>query len=423
VEFDLYYAGVFLLDETGEWAVLRAGRGKAGDALIASGYKVRVGGPSPVGEATARRAAIVSRRMDEQPPYAANPHLPDARAQVALPLVMGNTLLGALTVQSVEETAFSADDVTTLQMMADQLAIAINNTQLVKDLDVAHDELMRTKTFQVIATATGEAIHWVGNKAAPIPASVKRVTEDVVRYLVMAHALVEQAPPELRENKFAQLLADAAQEIDRRKLLEPLKNELEAQSLDRLRKTLSIESIFEDLTIIENSGRSILNIKEDLIGPARQRKLEPVSLPDLLQETVASMGIPAGVVRALYAKDLLPVRADKVQLGRVFTNLVKNAMEAMHKTEDKKLFIWARMADEPGFAVVEVNDNGSGISPDQIDKIWMAFYTTKGDRGGTGLGLPACAQIVGQLGGKIMVESEVGVGTTFSVFLPTVQEN
>jgi signal transduction histidine kinase len=115
------------------------------------------------------------------------------------------------------------------------------------------------------------------------------------------------------------------------------------------------------------------------------------------------------------------VRADRHQLGRVFVNLIKNALEAMEEVESKKLFVWARMADEPGFVVVDLIDNGIGIPPDQVDKIWMAFYTTKGDRGGTGLGLPACAQIVSQLDGKITLESEVGLGTTFSVFLPAVE--
>jgi signal transduction histidine kinase len=88
---------------------------------------------------------------------------------------------------------------------------------------------------------------------------------------------------------------------------------------------------------------------------------------------------------------------------------------------DKKLFVWARRADEPGYVVVDVIDSGVGIPPEDIDKIWMAFYTTKGERGGTGLGLPACAQIVGQLDGKITLESEVGLGTTFSVFLPAME--
>jgi two-component system cell cycle sensor histidine kinase/response regulator CckA len=130
------------------------------------------------------------------------------------------------------------------------------------------------------------------------------------------------------------------------------------------------------------------------------------------------MGSPREVVRLLFGDDLQPVRADPSQLDRVFINLIKNAMEAMYQTENKRLFIWGRAADTPGFVVVDVTDNGPGIPPDIIDKIWMAFYTTKGDRGGTGLGLAACAQIVGQLGGKIAVESDVGLGTTFSVLLP-----
>jgi signal transduction histidine kinase len=201
-----------------------------------------------------------------------------------------------------------------------------------------------------------------------------------------------------------------------------IKKDLGAQSLKRLQKALSVESVFEDLEIIENSARAILNIKEDFIGPARQLQDEIVHLPDLLDETIHAMVIPDEFVRTLYANDLLPVRADRAQLGRVFTNLVKNAMEAMEEVEDKRLFVWARLADEPGFVVVDVIDNGAGVPPDQIDKIWMAFYTTKGDRGGTGLGLPACAQVVGQLGGRILLESEEGEGTTFSVFLPTAVE-
>jgi signal transduction histidine kinase len=107
----------------------------------------------------------------------------------------------------------------------------------------------------------------------------------------------------------------------------------------------------------------------------------------------------------------------------VFINLIKNAWEAMEEVDDKKLFVWARLADEPGYVVVDVIDSGVGVPPENIDKIWMAFYTTKGGRGGTGLGLPACAQIVGQLNGKITLESEVGLGTTFSVFLPFVEQD
>jgi signal transduction histidine kinase len=188
-----------------------------------------------------------------------------------------------------------------------------------------------------------------------------------------------------------------------------------------LQRTLSLESIFEDLDIVEKSARAILTIKEDLIGPARQKRLEPVRLPELLQETVRSMAIPKEAVRFLLVEDVAPVLADPEQLSHVFINLIKNAMEAMYDVADKKLFIWVRTADDPRFVVTDVTDNGSGIPPEIIDKIWVTFYTTKAERGGTGLGLSACAKIINQLGGKITVESVVGEGTAFSVYLPVTK--
>ncbi len=427
--YGFYYAGVFLVEgpdsaEPGEeWAVLRAGRGAAGAAMIAAGHKLKVGGLSMIGAAISQRQARIALDVGEEMVFFKNPHLPDTRSEMALPLIVGKEVIGALTIQSTEEAAFSDDDITSLQAMADQLAVTINNARLLEDLEKAHAELVRTKTYQAIAEATGESIHWVGNKAAPIPGSVARITEDITRYLAMTNALLAEAAPDLREHKFAQMLTEATDEIaNRGTFLTDIQAELETWPLERLHKILSVESIFEDLEIIETSARSILNIKEDLIGPARQQKIEPVSLPELLEETIASMGIPDEIVRTLFNDDLHPVLADRRQLGRVFTNLIKNGMEAMREVKDKKLFVWARMADEPDLAVVDVIDHGAGIPPDQIDKIWMAFYTTKSDQGGTGLGLPACAQIVGQLNGKITLESEVGLGSTFSVYLPTLED-
>ncbi len=423
--YGFYYAGVFLIDETGEWAVLKAGRGEAGAAMIAKEHKLKVGGLSMIGTSITQRKPRIALDVGEEPVHFKNPHLPQTRSEMALPLLAGNEVIGALTVQSIEGAAFGDGDATALQTMADQLAVAINNARLLNELEAAHGELMQAKTFEAIATATGEAIHWVGNKAAPIPGSVARITEDFVRYMAVANALVAEAPPNLREHKFAQLLTDASEEITSRgSFLDSISEELDGRSLRRLRKMLTVESIFEDLEIIEGSARSILNIKEDLIGPARKRrKRDAIFLPELLTETISSMGIPGDVVRTLFSDDLPPVRADKAQLDRVFINLVKNAMEAMIKIEEKKLFVWTREADEPGYIVVDVTDNGYGIPPEIMDKIWVAFYTTKGDQGGTGLGLAACAQIIGQLGGKITVESEVGVGTTFSVLLPVAEED
>lgn len=418
--YGFYYAGIFLVVEEGEWAVLRAGYGEAGEAMLAQGHRLKVGGHSMVGAATSTLKARIALDVGEEPVHFKNPLLPHTRSEMALPLLVKDRAIGALTVQSVQPAAFSEEDVTSLQAMADQLAVAINNAQLLRDLEAAHAELVRSKTYEAIATATGEAIHWVGNKAAPIPGSVERIIEDMSRYFYMAAALTENAAPELQPHPFVVMLQEAAAYLGERGIdLAEIADELDGQELKRLRRVLSVESIFEDLDIIRGSARSILNIKEDLIGPARKRNPVPLSLAELLQEIVTSMGIAKEWVTLDFAPDAPQVLGDHAQLNNVFGNLIKNAMEAMADRPTRHLTLRVHRAEEqPRFVVVQITDTGVGIPPDQIDKIWMAFYTTKGDRGGTGLGLPACAQIVGQAGGKITVQSEVGVGTTFSVFLP-----
>lgn len=421
--YGFYYAGVFLLDESGEWAVLQAGHGAAGAAMIAAGHKLKVAGNSMIGAAIRQHQARIALDVDVEAIFLRNPYLPDTRSEMALPLLVEDKALGAVTIQSIEERAFGVDDVTSLQTMADYLAVAINNAQTLQKLKETNAELLRSKTFEMIATATGEAIHWVGNKAAPIPGSVARITEDLTRYLVMINALMAQIPPDLSGHKFAQMLADAAQDIVERGIdLTDMQAELERLPLRRLQRVLSVESIFEDLHIIQSGANAILNIKEDLVGPARRRHVELISITDLLREVIASRGIPSGVVRTILASDLPPVHADKRQLDRVFVNLIKNAMEAMAGVEKKKLLIWTRLSSDGDAVEIDIIDNGVGIPPDQIDKIWVAFYTTKGEQGGTGLGLAACLEIVKQAGGRIWLESEVGQGTTFTISLPVAKE-
>ena len=67
---------------------------------------------------------------------------------------------------------------------------------------------------------------------------------------------------------------------------------------------------------------------------------------------------------------------------------------------------------------MEIADNGGGISEEDLTNIWLTFHTTKGSKGGTGLGLPACLQIMERMGGKIGVTSEVGIGSTFTLHVP-----
>ncbi len=414
-EFDLYYSGIFLISDDGQSAVLRAGYSLAGRNMLAEKYRLPVDDKSMIGNAIlSQQAQIALGGGVGDDIRFKNPFLPNTRSEIALPLVSKSQSLGAVTVQSDELNAFTEEDITSLQMMADQIAIAISNAQTMHKLEDTSVELLRTKTFEAIATATGEAIHWVGNKAAPIPGSVKRVREDMT-YLL---ALAAQLPDEKNESiaVAVQTVREEAEAkgIDLKQVLE----KMSAMKANRLKALVSVESLFEDLDIVENSAVTILGIKEGLIGPARQRNDAAVSLREMITNTVASMGLPNGVVELEWANDMPDAHVDVRQVEQVFNNLIKNAWEAMTQSFEPKIYVKGRRADDPNFVLVTVKDNGPGIPKEIQEKIWVSFFTTKGGSGGTGLGLSSVIQIVNQHGGSISLESEAGNGALFSVRLP-----
>jgi signal transduction histidine kinase/DNA-binding NarL/FixJ family response regulator len=425
-EFEIYYSGVFLLSDDEQWVELHAGYGDAGREMLRAGFRLPVDRSSMVGVAVLDKQGQLTADVEAQATHFKNPYLKDTRSEIALPLIAKSQVLGALTVQSDQINAFAEEDVTALQTMADQVAIAINNAHLLQELEEANNELVRTKTFEAIATATGEAIHWVGNKAAPIPGSVNRLREDLSHLLAML-SVFEKDGKRGQTGDGLEALHDAVQDL----LSEANESGLELRELasslltyppKRLQALLDIESTLEDLQIIENSAETILNIKEDMIGPARQRNPGPFSLAEMLTTMVMNMGLPKDVVETNWPGDLPHAFGDVRQIEQVFNNLVKNAWEALDGQNNRKIWIEAHSASEPDFLLVAIKDNGPGIPAEIQEKIWVSFFTTKGDRGGTGLGLSACMQIVNQNNGKIWLESEPGKGATFSVLLPSVKK-
>lgn len=415
-EFNLYYSGIFLVSEDGQSAVLRAGYALAGRKMLAENYRLPVDQHSMIGNAILSQQAQIALGAGGDDVSFKNPFLPNTRSEIALPLVFKSQSFGAVTVQSDEVNAFTEEDITSLQMMADQIAIAINNAQSMHKLEDASSELLRTKTFEAIATATGEAIHWVGNKAAPIPGSVKRVREDMVYLLALAAQLESSDAKNESINAAIQTVREEAQAsgID----LKQVVAKMSVMKASRLKALVSVESLFEDLDIVENSAVTILGIKEGLIGPARQRNDTVVSLREMISSTVTNMGLPDGVVELEWADDMPDAHVDARQVEQVFNNLIKNAWEAMSQSFDPKIYVKGRRADDPNFVLVTVRDNGPGIPKEIQEKIWVSFFTTKGGSGGTGLGLSSVMQIVNQHGGSISLESEVGKGSMFSVRLP-----
>jgi GAF domain-containing protein/CheY-like chemotaxis protein len=365
--YGFYYAGVFLVDDANEWAVLRAGYGQAGAAMIAEGHKLKVGGHSMIGAATGRCKAFIALDVGDEPVHFKNPHLPDTRSEMALPLIVGGEVIGAVTVQSTEEAAFSDNDITSLQAMADQLAVAINNAWLLEQLEAVHAELVRSKTFEAIATATTEAIHWIGNKALPISASVGRLRYDLDR--------LAEVDPGL------------------------------------------LESMREDLMLIEQSAALIVSVQEHLIGPAREEMPRPAMVEDVVKDAVVVVELPVEVVSYTVAPDLPLVRADTTQLNRAIGYVLKNANEAVEGAEEQLVVIEVAPAEDAGFVAVRVADTGPGIREEDLDSVWAPFYTTKGPNH-AGLGLSACLQILKQIDGQVSVANRPEGGAVFELLVP-----
>ncbi|MDY7077605.1 MAG: GAF domain-containing protein [Chloroflexota bacterium] len=144
--FGLYYVGLFLLDEEeeGRSAVLRAGTGEAGQEMLARGHKLEMGGESMIGQCVARAEARIALDVGDEAVRFDNPLLPNTRSELALPLRSRGRVVGAMTVQSVEEAAFDEAYIAILQTMADQVAVAIDNARLFTDAQAALEEMEAT---------------------------------------------------------------------------------------------------------------------------------------------------------------------------------------------------------------------------------------------------------------------------------------
>jgi signal transduction histidine kinase len=419
--YDFYYAGVFLVDETGDFAVLRAGRGEPGRIMMENNHKLAVGGNSMIGACTSLNEARISLDVDSEKVWYPNPVLPETRSEMALSLAVGGRVIGAVTVQSVEAAAFSDEDITSLQAMANQLAIAIDNARQRRALEEANAELVRAKTFEAIATATGDAIHWIGNKAEPIGGTVERIRHDLT---IFAAAMAEfLGQPELAGqvagNPVARLIVKEASGLCQSNPDVAVKlDKFATMELDNLEKRLSLRSMFDDLNIVEDSAWLIMRVKEDMIGPAREQAPRPTMIDDVVQDVVSGLDIPPGIISVSPHGQLPLVLVDPVQMNRVFTNLLNNGYEAMTHQPQPNIEVVFEIDTDNDLVNVLVTDNGSGIAADALDKIWITFHTTKGVQGHPGLGLPACRLIIEQTGGAITVASTPGQGSVFTIGVP-----
>jgi signal transduction histidine kinase/putative methionine-R-sulfoxide reductase with GAF domain len=152
--FGFYHAGIFMVDERGDYAILRAATGEAGRQMLERRHKLKVGEVGIVGYATGSGLPRLALDVGADAVYFKNPYLPDTHSELALPLKTGDKVIGALDVQSTETAAFDSEDIIILQTMADQLAVAIENARL---FEAARRQVEELTILQAVANAGAEA--------------------------------------------------------------------------------------------------------------------------------------------------------------------------------------------------------------------------------------------------------------------------
>jgi PAS domain S-box-containing protein len=201
--FGFYHAGIFLVDEQSEYAVLRAATGEAGRKMLEVGHKLKIGEVGIVGYVTGSGNPRITLDVGTDAVHFDNPFLPETRSEMALPLKVNGRIIGALDVQSIQEAAFGEDNVATLQIMADQLAVAIERTRLYERTQATLEERLRAVISNapivlfamdregVITLAEGKGLEGLGVQADEhigqsifdVYRSVPEVTENAQRAL------------------------------------------------------------------------------------------------------------------------------------------------------------------------------------------------------------------------------------------------
>ncbi|HEY1408863.1 MAG TPA: ATP-binding protein, partial [Promineifilum sp.] len=353
--------------------VLRAGAGEIGRQMVNEGRRIPVDAASVVARAARDREVVIIQDTRESTDFLPHPLLPETRSELAVPLIIGDRLLGVLDVQSDRAGRFQAGDRQLYTILAAQLAVATQNAR-----------------FFAEQLETAEKLR-----------EVDRLKTDFLAR--MSHEL---RTPLNSIIGFADVL------------LLGLDGEVSPH-------------MAEDLQLIRDGGFHLRDIIGDILDMSRieagRMELihEPFDVRRMVSELVATAAPLAeqkGITLQLEvdAEDTV-LNADRTRIRQILWNIVGNAIKF---TDQGSITLTVDKPDED--LRFRVADTGIGIEPDSLSLIFDHFSQIEpGNRestGGTGLGLSISKRLVELHGGQIMVESEPGRGSTFTFTIPDQQE-
>ena len=367
--FDLYHVSIFLLDEPKNILHLQSGTGAAGQQMLEAGKQFSLDERGLVPLAARRRQPQIINDVAQSTEHQPNPVLPNTRSEAALPIAIGQHLIGVLDLQSAHTNQFTEDDVKVLTTLAEQIAIAVRNAQLFTEATQSRREAEQANRVKSQFLAS------------------------------MSHEL--RTPLNAILN-FTQFVSSG------------MLGAVNDEQVDTLNKVVY-------------SGEHLLGLINDVLDiskiEAGALKLFVETNIDLTQEA----NIVADAARSLVAaksinvevevpEDLPHITGDKRRIRQIMLNLVSNACKFTEKGSIR-LVLEQRQVD----IVFAVHDTGSGIAPEDQEVIFELFRQTstglhQGE--GTGLGLPISRRLAAAHGGDVWLESTVGQGASFYVSLP-----
>lgn len=383
-QFNYYFVSVWLINQEKNSLVLRAGSGREGVMLNDSRLPLET--RSLIGTAYCNKAPVFVPDVHSDPRFLAVDHLPNTRSELAMPLRVGQEVLGVLDIQ-VDETVTidPGEDVILLQMLVNQIAIAIHNAQLYA---------MEKQLRQMVETRAHEL-------------SELNASKDKF-FSIVSHDL---------RSPFGGLLSLAnmmLEEVD----------------------TISRDELKEMLEMMYDSAQATFDLLENLLTWSRLQRGRMVYQPKLVDlygltdKTVAVLRESAQAKGVTLMHQISPqtlIVADSQMIQTVLRNLVSNAVKFTPTGGEVTIYAQPYTnghngTDASNLLEVAVADTGIGMKQEDMDKLFRldVHHTTVGTakEQGTGLGLIMCQEMMALHDAKICVESEAGKGTKMRFTLP-----
>tara|TARA_R110002126_G_scaffold3499_6_gene19996 strand:- start:8760 stop:12770 length:4011 start_codon:yes stop_codon:yes gene_type:complete len=335
----------------------------------------------------------------------------ESKSVIYLPLVQQNRVIGVITTQSFKENAYSEYHVNLLRNLATYAAIALDNASAYRRLNATLSEL-QTMQQQLVQQ---EKLASLGQLTAGIAHEIKNPLNFVNNFSELSVELIEETKDELSA----------------------ISDQLSAEDREKVDEAVEIlHDIEMNLRKIHEHGSRADSIVKSMLEHSRggSGKLEPTDLNALVKEFVnlSFHGMRAGKnpinvdMQFELDESIKDVQLIAEDFSRVIVNLSNNAFDAMReklsekekeKGEKYEPKLTIRTKSENGKVMVEIEDNGPGISDEMKDKIMQPFFTTKKGTEGTGLGLSITNDIVKAHGGSLDIDSNSGEYTIFRISL------